>query len=302
MTNGNVPPEAGESKGLTVHIGDTDVPVITHNGSRVLTTELLARVYGTEEVRIHQNFQRNADRFIEGIHFVKVTGADLRALKTEYLKDSLFGRNAKAAILWTDRGAARHAKMLETDAAWQVFGQLEEAYFEGKAVDQSKPFGRADERDLLLTYKAYVSACRAVGLDRESAAITANQSMIKNHGFDAMARLGTARLVSPVQEREGPPSELGIDLGNRLGINVSAGVMNRLLERSGLQTSSRDHKNRLTHTPTPEGEKLGRWEDVGKKHKSGKPIHQWIWRFSVLDVVIEHIGDDLPAVIARRAS
>jgi hypothetical protein len=36
---------------------------------------------------------------------------------------------ARSIILWTERGAARHAKMLETDAAWDVFEALEENYF-----------------------------------------------------------------------------------------------------------------------------------------------------------------------------
>ncbi len=31
--------------------------------------------------------------------------------------------------LWTELGAARHAKMLETDKAWDVFEQLEDNYF-----------------------------------------------------------------------------------------------------------------------------------------------------------------------------
>ncbi|EID3015364.1 hypothetical protein LB105_005370, partial [Salmonella enterica] len=35
-------------------------------------------------------------------------------------------------ILWTERGAARHAKMLETDQAWEVFEKLEDCYFSQK--------------------------------------------------------------------------------------------------------------------------------------------------------------------------
>ena len=36
---------------------------------------------------------------------------------------------ARSLILWTERGAARHAKMLETDQAWEVFEKLEDCYF-----------------------------------------------------------------------------------------------------------------------------------------------------------------------------
>lgn len=31
--------------------------------------------------------------------------------------------------LWTDRGAARHAKILETDEIWEVYEELEDTYF-----------------------------------------------------------------------------------------------------------------------------------------------------------------------------
>lgn len=31
--------------------------------------------------------------------------------------------------MWTDRGAARHAKILDTDEAWEVYEELEENYF-----------------------------------------------------------------------------------------------------------------------------------------------------------------------------
>ncbi|OFV02204.1 hypothetical protein HMPREF3119_04190 [Morganella sp. HMSC11D09] len=36
---------------------------------------------------------------------------------------------ASHLILWTERGAARHAKMLDTDRAWDVFEILEDNYF-----------------------------------------------------------------------------------------------------------------------------------------------------------------------------
>ncbi|HBN7434245.1 TPA: hypothetical protein L3523_003754 [Escherichia coli] len=38
----------------------------------------------------------------------------------------------RSLILWTERGAARHAKMLETDQAWEVFEKLEDCYFNKK--------------------------------------------------------------------------------------------------------------------------------------------------------------------------
>ncbi|SDE46233.1 ORF6N domain-containing protein [Rhodospira trueperi] len=115
---------------------------IAYRGEPVLTTELLAAAYGTEPVRLHKNHSRNVDRFVEGRHFFKIAGSDLRLFRkrTDYLKDSQFevGMNAKSVLLWTARGAARHAKMLETDAAWEVFEALEDSYFDRRPETRVK--------------------------------------------------------------------------------------------------------------------------------------------------------------------
>ncbi|EBS4407065.1 ORF6N domain-containing protein [Salmonella enterica subsp. enterica serovar Newport] len=41
----------------------------------------------------------------------------------------LVGKNARSLTLWTERGAANHAKMLETDQAWNYHEDLVEFYF-----------------------------------------------------------------------------------------------------------------------------------------------------------------------------
>ena len=37
-------------------------------------------------------------------------------------------------ILWTELGAARHAKMLDTDQAWDIFEQLEDCHFHRQEI------------------------------------------------------------------------------------------------------------------------------------------------------------------------
>ncbi|HAX5106999.1 TPA: ORF6N domain-containing protein, partial [Escherichia coli] len=44
---------------------------ILHNQLPVITTELLAQLYGTERQRLTNNFNRNKERFIEGKHFFR---------------------------------------------------------------------------------------------------------------------------------------------------------------------------------------------------------------------------------------
>ncbi|HCS7460385.1 TPA: ORF6N domain-containing protein [Escherichia albertii] len=131
---------------MTTQISVETLSPITHNQIPVITTELLAQLYGTEPVRIRQNHHENKVRFVEGKHFFKVVGNDLKELRvalnySQNLQPSLRGLQispkARSLILWTERGAARHAKMLETDQAWDVFEKLEDCYFRQK--DPSAP-------------------------------------------------------------------------------------------------------------------------------------------------------------------
>ena len=64
-----------------------------------------------------------------GKHYFKIEKNELREFKNRPETIGLVGKNARSLILWTERGAARHAKMLETDQAWDVFEKLEDCYF-----------------------------------------------------------------------------------------------------------------------------------------------------------------------------
>lgn len=122
-----------------VRVENTEIPIIVYRDQRVITTELLAKIYGTDGNNIKVNLSRNKARFQEGVHYFKIAGAELKAMKNKVTQSNLVGRNAHHLILWTERGAARHAKMLDTDQAWSMFDKLEAAYFEPKAVSKAKP-------------------------------------------------------------------------------------------------------------------------------------------------------------------
>lgn len=108
---------------------DKLIPV-EYKNQRILTSQQLSEVYGVEPVRIRQAFNRNENRFIEGKHYFKLEGEELKQFKTEYLNDTSL--KTSSLMLWTDRGAARHAKILDTDEAWEVYETLEENYFNPK--------------------------------------------------------------------------------------------------------------------------------------------------------------------------
>ncbi|EDW1242004.1 ORF6N domain-containing protein [Salmonella enterica subsp. enterica] len=119
---------------MTTQISAETLAPITHNQIPVITTELLAQLYGTETNNIKVNFSRNSERFVCGKHCFKIEGDELRAMKHEVTQSNSvkIARNVRSLILWTERGAARHAKMLETDQAWEVFEKLEDCYFSQK--------------------------------------------------------------------------------------------------------------------------------------------------------------------------
>ncbi|EDV6156993.1 ORF6N domain-containing protein [Salmonella enterica subsp. enterica] len=116
---------------MTIQLAVESLVIVTYSNVPVITTELLAKLYETEEKHIRQNFKRNECRFIAGKHFFKVSGSELDDLRTSQ-RCLQISTKTRSLILWTERGAARHAKMLETDQAWEVFERLEDCYFSQK--------------------------------------------------------------------------------------------------------------------------------------------------------------------------
>lgn len=114
---------------MTTQVSVETLSPITHNQIPVVTTELLAKLYGCSVECIHRNHHRNKERFAEGKHYIIAKGPDLQNLKISLRDFQTIAPNVRKLILWTERGAARHAKMLETDQAWEVFEKLEDCYF-----------------------------------------------------------------------------------------------------------------------------------------------------------------------------
>ena len=119
------------SLNLAVHETNVDpqaFPVIEWAGFRVVTTETLASGYGCEEKSIRMNLSRNLERFEEGKHYFMVTGEELKKLRAT-VGGSQISSKARAVTLWTEKGAARMSKIVDTDEAWSFFERLEDSYF-----------------------------------------------------------------------------------------------------------------------------------------------------------------------------
>ncbi|HEJ9554087.1 TPA: ORF6N domain-containing protein [Proteus mirabilis] len=104
------------------------VPEVYYRNQKVITTESLAVGYGATSQQITNNFNRNKNRFEEGKHYFKIEGGEVEILRNSFRGAQISSR-ARILYLWTERGASRHAKMLETDQAWDYFELLEETYF-----------------------------------------------------------------------------------------------------------------------------------------------------------------------------
>ncbi len=110
-------------------------------GVRVLTTSQIAEAYEVKEIQIHQNFKNNRVRFIDGKHYISLSGDELKAFKNHLEKIEVVKNRTSHLYLWTEKGALLHAKSLNTDKAWEVYDYLVDFYFRAKEK-QSEPVKR----------------------------------------------------------------------------------------------------------------------------------------------------------------
>lgn len=103
-----------------------ELQITVYKNIRVLTTQQIAEAYGTDSKTISYNFNHNKERYIDGKHFICLSGDELRAFRE--IHD--LPNNLNKLYLWTEKGAFLHAKSLNTDVAWEVYDRLVDNYFE----------------------------------------------------------------------------------------------------------------------------------------------------------------------------
>lgn len=118
-------------------------------------------------------------------------------------------------------------------------------------------------------FPEYFRIAKLIGLDKNAAAISANQATFKKTGENVLALMGIEHL-----ETEQPwftPTELG------QRIDVNGRRFNLLLLESGLQTKEGDH-----WLPTDSAKGMYRFFDTGKRHGDGTAVQQLKWSGDVL--------------------
>ena len=98
----------------------------------VVTTSILAESLGSEESQLNKNFNRNKERYIEGVHYFQLTGDDLLLYKSNCPLQ--ISSKTRSLYLWTEKGAFNHVKSLGTDKAWEAYQSLVDTYFRVKNI------------------------------------------------------------------------------------------------------------------------------------------------------------------------
>ena len=202
----------------------------------------------------------------------------LKAFKNQPTHSGLVEPRASHLICWTERGAARHAKLLETDQAWEVFERLEDAYF-----NPPLPVVTADTKRVRSVFGDYVALAKLADLDKNQAAIAANRPTLKQTGVDVLGELGLTHMLAPKQVVALTPTEIGKELGG-----LTARAVNARLQLLGYQTAGAADSG-PPWLPIGRGVPLSRWFDARKQHGDGA-VQQLKWSAAIVDELRATIG------------
>ncbi|MDE9536867.1 ORF6N domain-containing protein [Xenorhabdus bovienii] len=190
-------------KNELITIDSNKLPVIEWQGVRVVTTETLATGYGASTKNIQDNLLNNKSRFIDGVHYFKLERDELRQFKKVPDNIGLVSKHTSQQILWTEKGAARMSKIVDTDEAWSFFEKMESAYFNQQKPATNPPALPGDYiaalEALLTTEKEKV----VITQERDEARRTKSQ-ISRSREAQALGKLGAAtRKCRELEERLG---------------------------------------------------------------------------------------------------
>jgi phage anti-repressor protein len=123
-------------------------------------------------------------------------------------------------------------------------------------------------------FKALFGLAKLIGLDKNAAAISANQAVRHITGTNLLSLLGQTHLEQSEQTQFFTPTELGEQ------IKLSGRKVNTLLAEAGFQV-----KRGEVWEVQDAGREFAKIYDTGKKHGSGVPIQQIKWAAGVLPLL-----------------
>ena len=244
---------------------------VEYSAQRIMTTEQLAEFYECDRMQIIQNFNNNKTHFVEGKHYFKLEGEDLKILRIENF-DLQISPMTRTLYLWTKKGAARHCKMLGTEKAWDVFEQLEENYFNAKKPVPVAPLLRPAE--VVNEIGMARDSIKSVFSVRDGIALAQATSMVEEFFGRDLTPLKS--LIPPADHETGFMN--ATQLGEKLG-GLSSRTVNQMLADAKLQY--KDGKNwRITENGAKYGEEM-------PYKKNGHSGYQIRWNEKILEVFPE---------------
>lgn len=218
---------------VAVTVANVNTALIEYEGQPVCTTRQLAGVDGCAEKNLADNFQNNACRFEEGKHFVKLEGAALRRFKHE-IPDNTGDVPERTArlILWTEKGAARHAKMLSTETAWRS-SSSSKTFTSAPRVRRSRS---AISTRLLMAWRSSAAPERSTSpRARPSASVPSSRA------GDPARQVIFAKIINPIAGSDvlalpalAERTYCAAEVGERFGI--TAAMVGRIANQHGLKT------------------------------------------------------------------
>jgi phage anti-repressor protein len=150
--------------------------------------------------------------------------------------------------------------------------QARQYFIECERQAKERPAAKAPSAlEPVKEFKALFGVAKLIGLDKNAAAISANQAVTHLTGTNLLSLLGQTHLEQPEQAQYFTPTELGVR------INLSGRKVNMLLAEAGFQTKQGD-----VWEVMDAGRQFAKIYDTGKKHGSGVPIQQVKWSADVL--------------------
>jgi phage anti-repressor protein len=153
--------------------------------------------------------------------------------------------------------------------------QARQYFIECERQAKERPAAKAPSAlEPVKEFKALFGLAKLIGLDKNAAAISANQAVTHLTGTNLLSLLGQTHLEQPEQTQYFTPTELGER------IKLSGRKVNMLLAEAGFQAKQGD-----TWEVMDAGRQFAKIYDTGKKHGSGVPIQQVKWSANVLPLL-----------------
>lgn len=253
MTHENVEPAIGRGNAL--------VAAVAANGVLTMSSREIAGVVRSRHDKVKQSIERLAERGVIGLPPMG-----------EYL-DSL-GRPAKEYRLEKRDSFVVVAQLSPEFTALLVdrWQKLEELVASPKAPPA--PIELPMQAEAFKLMPTIMRAARCIGLDKNAAAISANNALAKMTGVNVLGLLGATHLEAEKQVQFFTPTDLGARIG------ISARKFNMLLAEAGLQA-----KRGETWVALDPARDFVRMYDTGKRHGDGTPVTQMKWAENVLSLV-----------------